>query len=180
MNSRFLIHKAKYIFAITASLTFTLAGILFDTKLGWLLTIFFGICSSLFIYMFLNPRKKDTLYALYDEMFLLQDEVGTVQYYNWGFYNSSQKTKFYWNKIHAITAFKRNLITAEEIYLSIEQEFDVLIVSEFSTEWDRFKQEIANRFDTEDPEWFEKMASHAFEDDEIILYKKQMANKSFT
>ena len=150
-----------------------MGGIIKADKISCFPALFFGICSIIFIYMYFNPQKES---VNYDKMFLSESDEDRLEYSEWGFFYPGEKYKFYWHKIHSIIAFKRDLITYDDICLTIEHEFDVLTISESFPGWQKIKNEIENRFNITDLKWFEKMANHAFVNNEIILYKKQMAN----
>jgi Ca2+/Na+ antiporter len=167
-----LLKKLKTMALCAISLLFTVLAILIAEKISWFPGIFFGICSAVFIYMLFDSQKENTYY---DEMFLSSDDSENMEYYDWGFYHHDHKFDFYWDKIHLITAFKRDLITYDDICLGIEHEFDFLTISESFPGWDKFKAEIENRFNLIESNWFEEMTNHAFGNNDIILYKKQMA-----
>lgn len=152
------------------SLAFTIAGIIGIKTIGWFPAIFFGICFLVFAYILFNPQKE---ISFYDERFLSSADNISIVYHDRGF-TYQHEDNFYWDKIHAITAFKKDLITSDEICLNIEHEFDVFTISESFEGWARFKDEISKRFKLTEPKWFEKMTDHAFEDNEIILYIKQI------
>lgn len=171
MNSP-LQKRLKALLLTLISLAFTVSGIFLANKISWFPVLFFGGCTLVFVYMLFNPQKEN---SYDDEIFLSLHDSGTIDYHDWGFYDPNNDCKFYWDKIHMITAFRKDLITYDDVYLSIEHEFDVFNISESYPGWLRFKEEISNRYSLTDPKWFEKVVNPNF-NDEIILYKKQMVN----
>jgi hypothetical protein len=84
----------------------------------------------------------------------------------------SGKTEILWSDVKEIHAYKRDLITYDEIYLDIILPEIIITVSEEIKEWIAFTEKMNDVFTSINKEWYADIMLPAFETKFTILYKK--------
>ena len=80
--------------------------------------------------------------------------------------------KITWSEIEEITAYKRDLLTVDQIFLDIILKDTYITVTEDQNGWEEFLTKLANQFPSIDKGWSAKLALPAFETNPAPLYKK--------
>ena len=98
-------------------------------------------------------------------------ENNSIELYLNGFKVS--QNKFNWSKINNIIAHKIDLITTDEIYLSIKSNNQEIVLTENYLGWNDFLKEVYNQFPEIDKNWESKIIQPAFSRNEIELYSRK-------
>lgn len=106
-----------------------------------------------------------------------KQRIGTVDLTEDGFvinYNG-EITQFEWSEIDKLVAFKFDILTIDEICLSIHAGNKVAITTEDFKGWRNFMNQLLKKFPEIDKNWEGIIAKPAFERNETELYNR---NKS--
>jgi len=83
--------------------------------------------------------------------------------------------KVEWNEINEIIAYKRDLVTTDQVCLDIVLDESIISFSEENNGWDGFVKKMNAMFPTIDQDWERKVTYPPFATNLTILYKKQLS-----
>jgi len=77
-----------------------------------------------------------------------------------------------WDEIEKIDAFKRDLLTEDQICLEIHVSKKIFYCSENFEGWVKFEKELKNQLSELDKNWFSKVTQPPFEESRITIFPK--------
>lgn len=92
--------------------------------------------------------------------------------------DGDNRTSIKWNEIEKIYAFKRDLITEDQICLEIHVSEKQFYCSEDFDGWIEFEKELKNQLSELDMNWLDKVSQPPFKESRITIFRKLKYNCS--
>lgn len=153
----------------------------------WTGLAFFGLCAVVTTYPLLDSKKKLLFYGtpayqahITREFEAWQADPGDFTYFDGGFSTPlvTGYQKVVWGDLRAVFAYKRDLLTTDELCLDIfYQENILLTISEETAGWHTFTEQLEANLPLL-PGWVGEVAVPAFETKLTLLYERE--GRSFT
>lgn len=181
-------YKVRDLIAGIFSLGFVVLALLVMDKDGtsfWVTLIFFGICSSVLLWQFINPKNR-FIGKNSAEAKLIREKKFKHLYNTSGLFNYTEKgfeltlngklTKTDWDEVKRIIAYKIDLLATDEICLFVDiDENRSFEIGESTKGWFVFVNNIKDQFPEINKSWEFDIAIPPFERTETELYNRVKA-----